>query len=145
MIIRPLQPSDYDQWLPLWRANMDHAVSDDVTAETWRRICDKDFPIGGLCAREHENDPIAGICHYVLHYTTGNSKQVCYMQDLYVDPDFRRRGIARNLVISLATMGAEQGWARLYWLAESGNEEAQNLYKTLGLKLDFTLHVLPLL
>ena len=143
MIIQPLQAADYDQWLPLWQANTEHALDDDITAETWRRICDPDFPIFGLGARIDKDSPLAGICHYVLHPTTGNSKQVCYMQDLYIDPAQRRRGLARGLVMALAGLGAAQGWARIYWLAEAENEAAQTLYKSLGYKLNFTLHVLP--
>ncbi len=144
MLIAPLCPADYDRWLPLWLANMEHNVNDAVTDTTWRRICSSESGIGGLCARESETGPVTGICHFVLHPTTGNLKPVCYMQDLYVDPAFRNRGIARSLVITLAAKGTTEGWARLYWLAESTNEAAQNLYRSLGLKLDFTLHVLPL-
>lgn len=144
MIVSALESADYDRWLPLWQANTDHGVNDAVTAETWRRICDPASGIGGICARESANGPITGICHFILHPTTGNLKPVCYMQDLYVDPAFRRRGIACALVTSLATTGATRGWARLYWLAEEKNEAAQRLYRSLGLKLDFTLHVLPL-
>ncbi len=144
MIVSALQESDYDQWLPLWQANMEHSVSDDVTAETWRRICDPDYPVGGLCARLEEGGPARGICHFILHPTTGQMKPVCCMQDLYVDPAFRNKGVARALVTFLAAMGTTQDWARIYWLAESRNVPAQQLYASLGLKLDFTLHVMPL-
>jgi GNAT superfamily N-acetyltransferase len=143
VIITALQDTDYAQWLPLWHANMEHSVSDEVTTETWRRICDPEFPIGGLAARLNQDDPLCGICHFILHPTTGNIKPVCYMQDLYIDPAARRKGVAKALVNQLALIGKTEGWARIYWLAEAGNEAAQQLYKSLGLKLDFTLHVLP--
>ena len=144
MIVSALEPSDYDQWLPLWQANMEYHISDEVTAGTWRRICDPDFPIGGLGARLEEHGPIAGICHFILHPTTGSLKEVCYMQDLYVDAPCRNKGVARTLVTFLAAMGTTRNWARIYWLAEAKNEPAQRLYQSLGLKLNFTLHVMPL-
>lgn len=144
MIIAELKTSDYDDWLPLWRANMEQQVSDDVTALTWKRICDTGFPIGGLGARMEDGGKLCGICHFIIHPTTGNSKFICYMQDLYVDPSARRKGVARALIMNLAAMGKLYDWARIYWLAEAKNEEAQRLYRTLGLKLDFTLHVLPI-
>lgn len=143
MLIAPLQPDDYDAWLPLWQANMEGAVADDVTAATWQRICDPTQMVGGLCARDDDGIMI-GICHYITHPTTGNLKPVCYMQDLYVDPAHRRRGAARKLVTYLAALGTAQGWARIYWLAERNNETAQKLYNSIGVRLDFTLHVLPL-
>lgn len=87
---------------------------------------------------------MAGLVHYILHPVTGHIAPVCYMQDLFVDQRFRQRGIGRALVERLAQEGRRQKWARLYWLAESANEQAQALYRDLGLKLDFTFHVLPL-
>jgi ribosomal protein S18 acetylase RimI-like enzyme len=65
------------------------------------------------------------------------------MQDVFTAPAHRRRGVARQLIGELAAIGREQGWPRIYWLAEADNEAAQNLYATIGVKLDFTLHALP--
>jgi ribosomal protein S18 acetylase RimI-like enzyme len=144
LIVAPLNPADYDSWLPLWLANMENSVSEEITAETWRRICDPASPVGGLGVRTAENAPLIGICHYITHPTTGNLNPVCYMQDLYIDTGARRQGLARTLVTYLAALGQASGWARLYWLAEAENAGAQALYKSLGYKLNFTLHVLPL-
>ncbi|AGH98988.1 GNAT family N-acetyltransferase [Micavibrio aeruginosavorus] len=143
-IIAPLNKDDYDGWLPLWQANMEGTVTPDVTASTWARICDPTFPVHGLCARLEKGGPIVGICHFILHPTTGSLKYACYMQDLFVDPSARRRGVGRELVIQLAALGQAAGWARLYWLAEEKNAAAQSLYRDIGIKLDFSLHVLPL-
>ena len=144
MIVAPLKSSDYESWLPLWLTNMENSVSEQITAETWRRICDEASAVGGLGIRESEDLPLLGICHYITHPTTGNLNPVCYMQDLYIAETARRRGLARKLVTYLAALGTASGWARLYWLAEADNAAAQALYKSLGYKLNFTLHVLPL-
>lgn len=141
MIIKPLEKSDYKNWLPLWNANCHHKVTQDVTNQTWQRICDPQSDIGGLAA--HVDDKLAGIVHYVLHPVTGHLKPAAYMQDVFVAEDMRRQGIARALIEHLALEGKQEGWARLYWLAEGSNVAAQNLYKTLGIKVDFTLHILP--
>ena len=66
------------------------------------------------------------------------------MQDLYVDPDMRENGIARRMVMQLSDIGKSEKWARMYWLAESDNAAAQALYKSIGMKLDFTLHMMAL-
>lgn len=142
MIVRPLQKDDYDSWLTLWDTNNLGRRDESITAQTWSRILNPDSPVFGLCAAEGEN--LYGICHYVLHPATGSLTPICYMQDLFVDPAHRRKGIARALVARLAEIGRGEGWTRVYWLAESNNDGAQQLYKNLGVKLDFTLHVLPL-
>lgn len=87
---------------------------------------------------------MAGFVHYITHPVTGHIAPACYMQDLFVNTAFRRQGIARALVEALAKEAKAQNYARLYWLAETKNDAAQRLYKSLGLKLDFSFHVLPL-
>lgn len=139
--IRRLQPEDYDRWLVLWNANNQGHINQPVTQATWQRLMENQ-QVCGLAA--FAGAEMAGLVHYILHPVTGHLKPVCYMQDLFVDPRHRRQGIAKTLITALAAQGQQQGWARLYWLAEAHNHEAQSLYKNLGLKLDFTLHVLPL-
>lgn len=140
--VTPLVDGDYDAWLPLWVGNNQGQFDEQVTAVTWRRLIDPSSQIGGLAA--HIDGKMAGLVHYILHPVTGHIEPVCYMQDVYVLPEYRRQGIARKMIETLAVKGKEENWARLYWLAEAGNEEAQALYQDLGLKLDFTLHVMPL-
>ena len=140
--IRPLQSNDFPSWLPLWdQNNMGHR-DEAVTAETWSRLMDADMQVHGICAVK--GGRMAGLIHYILHPTTGAIEPVCYMQDVFVDPDFRQKGIARQMIEALSKTGQQKKWARMYWLAEADNNAAQALYKTIGVKMNFTLHILPL-
>jgi GNAT superfamily N-acetyltransferase len=139
--IRPPENRDFPDWLPLWDGNNLGHRDEQVTSETWTRLIDPVFPVYGLLAEKDSR--IVGLLHYVVHPTTGSIKPVCYMQDVYVDPEFRRQGIARKLIEDLVAQAkGHKQWTRLYWLAESNNEAAQTLYQTLGVKMDFTLHML---
>lgn len=140
--IRSLQQSDFPAWLPLWDGNNLTQRNEAVTTQTWGRLIDPESTVCGLGAVK--GDTLIGLVHYVLHPTTGAIEPVCYMQDVYVDPAYRGQGIARKLVKAVALQGKKEGWARMYWLAESTNEAAQGLYKDIGVKLDFTLHILPI-
>lgn len=142
LVIRPFEKSDYRHWLPLWRANGLNRVAQDVTNQTWQRLCNADSAVCGFGAFT-DDGTLAGIIHYILHPATGTLAPVCYMQDLYVAESLRRRGVARALINRLHLEGRNKGWARIYWLAKQDNIPAQNLYKTLGITLDFTLHILP--
>lgn len=137
--IRPLEQKDFPAWLPLWDGNNQGHKNPDVTTETWARIIDKDTQVFGLCAED--NGKLLGLVHYVLHPTTGSLNPAAYMQDVYVDPAHRKKGIARKLVEAVIEHGKREKWARLYWLAEKDNKPAQELYKSLGTQLDFTLHI----
>lgn len=140
--IRALASEDFPDWLPLWDGNNLGKRDEKITTKTWARLSDPEFPIYGFVAED--KDQLVGLIHYVLHPTTGSIEPVCYMQDVYVDPDHRQKGIARKMVQHLAKIGQQEKWGRMYWLAEGDNVAAQNLYKNLGFKLNFTLHVLPL-
>jgi ribosomal protein S18 acetylase RimI-like enzyme len=142
LTIRPLEPNDYPAWLPLWLANNHGQCAEAITAETWRRLNDPASDVHGLAA--FSDNRLAGFVHSVTHPVTGHINPACYMQDLFVDPAFRQQGIGRKLVEALAAQARTERYARLYWLAEAKNEAAQKLYRSLGIKLDFTFHVLPL-
>lgn len=140
--IRPLENDDYDSWLPLWLGNNQGHFDQEVTDETWKRLMAANSNVNGLGA--FNDDKMTGLLHYILHPVTGHINPVCYMQDVFVDQRYRRMGAAKALVKELSLIGKNEKWARIYWLAEENNEAAQNLYKNIGVKLNFSLHVMPL-
>jgi len=143
IIIRKLQFDDFPKWLPLWDGNNLGQRNEEVTTETWARICDPlNWQVNGLCAEQ--NGELLGIVHYILHPTTGNINPVCYMQDVYVDPAHRRKGVGKRLVEGVTKVGSTQKWARMYWLTQDGNQEAKAMYANFGIKLNFSFYVLPI-
>ena len=143
IILRPFQFDDFSKWLPLWDGNNLGQRDEAVTTETWSRLCDSDnTQVNGIAAEM--NGEILGIAHYILHPTTGQINPVCYMQDVYVDPAHRRKGIGKRLVNEITKIGNQEKWARMYWLTQVGNNEAKAMYENFGIKLDFTFYVLPI-
>ena len=141
--VRPLKFDDFAKWLPLWDGNNMGERNQAVTTETWSRITNSDnTQVNGLCAER--NGKILGIVHYILHPTTGQINPVCYMQDVYVEPEYRRKGIGKRLVEEVTKIATKEKWARMYWLTQSDNENAKAMYENFGIKLDFTLYVLPI-
>jgi GNAT superfamily N-acetyltransferase len=66
------------------------------------------------------------------------------MQDVYVDQAYRRKGIGKRLVEGVTKIGAQEKWARMYWLTQDSNLEAKAMYTNFGIKLNFTFYVLPI-
>ena len=139
--IRAIENRDFPDWLPLWDGNNLGQRDEEVTSETWSRLTDSNSAVHGLVAEK--DGELVGLLHYIIHPTTGSLKDVCYMQDVYTNPDHRNQGVARALIEQLAKIGKNK-WARIHWFAESDNDAAQHLYQTLGVKLNFTLHVMKL-
>ncbi len=141
--IRAVENRDFPDWLPLWDGNNLGTRDEAVTSETWSRLIDSNSSVHGLVAED--GGKLIGLLHYITHPTTGSLKDVCYMQDVYVDPERRQKGIAKKLIKELAIIGQKQkNWARIYWLAEEDNIAAQKLYETIGVKMNFTLHMMKI-
>ena len=55
-----------------------------------------------------------------------------YLEDLFVQPQFRGRGIGKALLIHLARMVCDRGWGRLDWSVLGWNKPAINFYRSIG-------------
>lgn len=143
MLIRPLTHDNYAEWLPLWNANNLGQVNEPLTQNTWARLIDPDdTQVNGMASFD-EAGHMSGIMHYILHPTTGSLQPACYMQDLFVMPAYRGKGIGKALVRELEAVGKARKWARIYWVADNTNQAATALYRKLGIRLNFGFYVLP--
>ncbi len=78
--------------------------------------------------------PDFSIC--VLHDGTWVVAPICYLEDLFVTPEFRSRGIGRMLIGDIVDRAKAKGWSRLYWHTRENNP-ARNLYDEFGSADDF--------
>ena len=81
-----------------------------------------------MCVVAEVDGQVYGFANCVVHENTWESQAVCYLEDLFVTPAARRRGIARALIEWLHNAMRAEGWARLYWMTQAENLEARRLY-----------------
>jgi GNAT superfamily N-acetyltransferase len=74
----------------------------------------------------------AGLAVYFFNYSTWISRNGLYLEDLYVRPEFRRRGVAKALMARLQTIASEHECGRVQWLVLRHNTAAVKLYESLG-------------
>ena len=72
---------------------------------------------------------------YYYNYSTFLMKPGIYIEDLFVLPDYRRRGIATAMIKQLANHALAQGCGRLEWSVLDWNRDAIAVYKKLGADL----------
>ena len=126
--IRDPLAADEMAWRDLWSQYNDFyqkEVPEAVTAHTWRRILDPAASIFGRLATV--DVAVIGFSTSVLHEITWAIAPVCYLEDLFVAPAFRGRGIGRLLIADLIERAKANGWSRLYWHTRAGNP-ARRLY-----------------
>lgn len=74
----------------------------------------------------------AGFALFFHSFSTFLGRPGIYLEDLYVKPKFRGRGIGRALLTHLARLAKERGCGRLEWAVLDWNEPAIKLYKSIG-------------
>lgn len=125
--IGPLQPQDEAAWRPLAHAYLAFYQTTRPEADLsrlWQRL-QADESIHALGA--WVDGQLVGIVHYLYHPSCW-SEDVCYLQDLFVDPAHRGCGAGRALIEAVATQARSQGSPRLYWLTQADNAIARSLY-----------------
>ncbi len=141
--IAPLRSTDRDRWGVLargYKTFYQTELPDSAYIETWRRLMDGNglYGVGASI-----DDRLVGIVHYLFHRNVW-SNDVCYLQDLFVDPQARGKGLGRMLIAHVASAAREAGSARLYWLTQETNTEARMLYDQVAQFRGFIRYDYPL-
>jgi GNAT superfamily N-acetyltransferase len=75
---------------------------------------------------------IAACALWFLNFSTWDGEAGIYLEDLFVRPAFRRRGLARALLSELARECVAAGYSRLTWAVLDWNADAIALYEAVG-------------
>ena len=78
-----------------------------------------------------ETNPV-GFVLFFHNYSTFLGKPGLYIEDLFVDEDYRRRGYGRALLLHVARLAKERRCGRLEWSVLDWNQPAIDFYKKLG-------------
>ena len=74
----------------------------------------------------------AGMALYYFDYSTWISRSGVFLEDLYVRPAARRRGVARALMVRMAEIASGAGSLRMAWLVLKENVGAAEFYGEIG-------------
>jgi GNAT superfamily N-acetyltransferase len=130
--IRPLGPEDREAWSALWRGYLDFydtRLPDATYDATWSRLL-AGQELHGLAA--WTDDRMVGITHYMFHPTCWDTRPLCYLQDLFVEPDTRGTGAGRALIEAVGEAARARNALRVYWMTQAGNTVARQLYDRLA-------------
>jgi GNAT superfamily N-acetyltransferase len=110
-----------------------HEVS--ATAETLQATLfpdDAGRPPAAYCVlAESEGTPV-GFALYFFNYSTFLARPGLYLEDLFVRPEFRGRGLGKALLLHLAKLANVRGCGRMEWSVLDWNQPAIDFYESLG-------------
>ena len=89
-----------------------------------------------LLARETEDGTPDGFVQLFPSFTSVAANCIWILNDLFVDPSFRRRGLARALMNAAKAFAESTGAVRIGLMTAHTNTQAQSLYESLGYVMD---------
>jgi GNAT superfamily N-acetyltransferase len=132
--IRRARPGDAPLVLTLVRELADY---EKLSHEVEATEADMDVALFGdnpllFCEiAEWENEPV-GFAVWFLNFSTFSGRPGLYLEDLFVRPTHRGKGIGKALLAHLATACVANGWSRLQWAVLDWNTPSIEFYKSLG-------------
>jgi GNAT superfamily N-acetyltransferase len=102
-----------------------------ATEDGLRRWLFGDHPVAEVVIA-WAGDEAVGFALFMRNFSTFLAKPGLYLEDLFVVPDWRGRGIGRQLLTHLARIAVERGYGRFEWAVLDWNEPAIAFYRKMG-------------
>jgi GNAT superfamily N-acetyltransferase len=135
--IRPAQPGDAPLMLELIRELAEYEREPDVVRATEESLARDGFgpqPRFQCVIAEWNGEP-AGFALFFYNYSTWEGRAGIYLEDLFVRPAYRKRGIGKAFFAHLARRVIDENLGRLVWQVLDWNQPAIDFYRSLGGRL----------
>ena len=132
--IRTATPADVPQILSFIRALAAYEREPDAVTATEADLMRDGFglnPFYSCLIAEHDGQP-AGFAFYFFNYSTWMGRPGLYLEDIYVQPEFRGLGIGKALLQQVAAIAVEKNCPRLQWEVLDWNTPAIEFYRAMG-------------
>lgn len=105
----------------------DEVVADEKTLEEWLFDRQKAEVIFAL-----EDGKEVGYALFFHNFSTFLGRAGIYLEDLYIQPEYRGKGHGKGLLKKLASIAVERGCGRLEWSCLDWNRPSIDFYLSLG-------------
>jgi len=139
MHIRRATPEDCPAIVDLIRGLADYEElppPDDEAAERLRRDAFATSPPRiEFWVAVDDGDRIVAYAGCFECYSTFRARPSLFLEDLFVHPSARRRGVARQMLAHLRDEAVRRGCGRFEWMVLDWNQDAKSLYAAFGAEL----------
>ena len=142
-MIRSLEQKDKRKWKKLYNAYADFykvSMNSRILDTLWDWIHDDNHIVNGICYELEGN--IVGIAHYRTMPIPIKGECIDFLDDLFIDSEFKGRQIAKKLIDHLKSLSKGNNWNGVRWITHSSNENAKKLYDNIANNTGFELYEL---
>ena len=134
-MIREIQLKDKDQWEKLYRGYANFykvEMNDKILEIVWKWLNDVNHELKGI---GYEVDgKIVGLAHYRSLLRPLKGKYIGYLDDIFVDPEYRGQKIGEKLLNKIKEISKANDWNLVRWQTDEDNLTAKKLYDKVATK-----------
>ena len=142
-MIRDIEIKDKEEWEKLYQGYADFykvEINEEILNTVWNWLHDIKHELNGL-VYEIDNHIVA-IAHYRQMPSPLRGKNIGFLDDLYVHPDYRGRKIGEDIINKLNEISKERGWGLIRWITRNDNHSAKSLYDRIAKKSTWDVYEL---
>lgn len=125
MLIRPAGEPDRQAWERLYAGYAEfYATPLPDLSRTWELIGAGEVE----CLVAELDGEVVALAHLTDFPRVLDGGRGGYLQDLYVDPALRGRGVADALLVHIRELAVQRGWTLVRWITAEDNHRAQAVY-----------------
>lgn len=130
IVVRPVAEQDRERWAELYRGYAAfYEVDTPDLDRLWRRLTVE----GELaCFVAEVDEDVVGLAHVRAFARPLEGDTAGFLDDLFVDPAQRGRGVGAALLDHLRSYASERGWGVVTWITGADNHSARQLYDRLA-------------
>jgi ribosomal protein S18 acetylase RimI-like enzyme len=134
-MVRKISIKDKENWKKLYKGYADFyksTINDIIMDTVWSWLMDKNHEVKGIVYEIDGN--LTALAHYRAMPRPLKGKYIGFLDDLYVDPNYRNQKIGQKLMNEIKAISKSEKWDLVRWITHQDNTKAKSLYDKISKK-----------
>ena len=141
--IRGIKIEDKHDWKILFQMYADFykvKINENIVTIVWQWLHTSEHELQGLVGEI--NSKVIAFTHFRRMPSPLRGKDIGFLDDLYVHPDFRGKKIGEKLIEQLKQISKAKKWNLVRWITRDNNVRAKKVYDKISNKTNWDVYEL---